>query len=131
MASLYLFDTHALVFWNLKIHVSETFIDFFDEQADSGKLLVSAVSFWEAALLAKKGRIQIDDVGKWKKELVENSGIQIVEPDADDMIDSVNLPDIHKDPFDRMLIVQANRHEANLVTKDEMIGQYSVNIFWV
>lgn len=54
MASRYLFDTHALIFWNLKQGVSDKFIEFFDEQADKGNVLVSAVSFWETALLSKK-----------------------------------------------------------------------------
>ena len=131
MASSYLFDTHALIFWHLKVCVSDVFINFFNEQADKGELLVSSASFWETAFLVKKGRVEIDDVGKWKNELVENTGIRVVSPNADEMIGSVNLPDFHKDPFDRLLVVQANRRGANLVTKDEYIGKYDVKVFWI
>lgn len=131
MGSNYLFDTHALIFWNLKESVSNEFIDFFDKQTEKGNVFVSSVSFWEIALLVKKGRIAIDDVKLWKSELVENTGIQVIDPTASEMIDSVNLPDIHKDPFDRLLIIQANTRNINLVTKDEFIKKYEVDIFWI
>ena len=131
MASRYLFDTHALIFWNLKKGVSDKFVEFFDEQADKGNVLVSAVSFWETALLSKKGGIEIDDVELWRSELTEHTGIRIVAPEASEMIDSVYLPDIHKDPFDRLPIVQAKCHDAKLVTKDEFIKTYSVEVFWI
>ncbi|MDM8522194.1 type II toxin-antitoxin system VapC family toxin [Desulfococcaceae bacterium HSG8] len=131
MKSSYMFDTHALIFWNLKKGVSNEFIEFFDEQSDKGNVLVSAISFWEMALLSKKGRIEIADVELWKSDLTKNTGIGIVTPEASEMIASVYLPEIHKDPFDRLLIVQANRHNAMLVTKDELIKAYSVEVFWV
>ena len=131
MNERYLLDTHALVFWNLKENVSSEFIEFFDKQTSKGNVLLSSVSFWEIALLVKKGRIAINDVKTWKSELLENTGIRIIDPVASEMIDSVNLPDIHKDPFDRLLIIQANTHQSNLVTKDELIKKYDVNIFWI
>lgn len=43
----YLFDTHALLFWNTKIAVSDEFIKFFDKQEQQGHILVSSISFWE------------------------------------------------------------------------------------
>ncbi len=131
MSSCYLFDTHALIFWNLKKGVSDEFVEFFDEQADKGNVIVSSISFWETALLSKKGKIEIADIDLWKSCLTENTNIRIINPEASEMVASVYLPDIHKDPFDRLLIVQANRHNAILVTKDEFIKQYSVEIFWI
>jgi PIN domain nuclease of toxin-antitoxin system len=129
--SCYLFDTHTLIFWNLKEGVSNEFIVFFDEQVENGNVFVSSISFWETALLARKGRIRIEDIEEWRSELIQNTNIRIIDPTASDMIASVNLPDIHKDPFDRLLIIQANRYKANLVTKDEVLAGYSVKIFWI
>ncbi len=40
------------------------------------------------------------------------------------------LPLIHRDPFDRLLISQANHEQALFVTDDRLISQYSVPIFW-
>lgn len=40
------------------------------------------------------------------------------------------LPDIHRDPFDRLLVAQALHHDLFLVTSDSMISRYPVNILW-
>lgn len=127
----YLFDTHALLFWSIKESVSEEFIKFFDKQEQTGNILVSSVSFWEIALLVKKGRIEISDTHGWKNEILNNTNIKLIDPTTSEMIDSTLLPDHHKDPFDRLLIAQANNHETLLVTKDAHIQQYAVSTFWI
>ena len=40
------------------------------------------------------------------------------------------LPDIHKDPFDRMLVAQSNVEEMTLISGDQSIRQYQVEIAW-
>lgn len=127
----YLFDTHALIFWSSKEWVTQEFLDFFDQQAAKRNVLVSSISFWEAALLSKKKKIKIHNIHEWKSGLLENTNIRIINPSASDMIDSTLLPDHHKDPFDRLLVVQAARHKAALVTRDTSILSYSVNTYWV
>ena len=126
-----MFDTHALIFWSSKKWVSPEFIDFFDNQTLKGNVLASSISFWEAALLAKKKKIQIRDVHLWKTGLMENTNIKIIDPSALDMNDSTLLPDHHKDPFDRLLIAQALRHKSLIVTKDQAISAYTVKSFWI
>jgi len=126
----YLFDTYALLFWYTREHVSKEFISYFDRQHDSGGLFVSSISFWELALLAKRDRIEIGNVESWRIELLSNTNILLLEPSASEMIQSVDLPDYHKDPFDRLLIVQANNLQAKLVSRDVNIARYSVSVFW-
>ena len=128
---IYLFDTHALIFWKEKESVSGDFIQFFDEQAKKGCLYVSSISFWEVALLVKKKRIIIKDVVAWKNEILNNGNIQLIDPTSIEMINSVLLPDLHKDPFDRLLISQAFSHNCLLVTKDKDIKKYDLPVFWV
>jgi len=127
----YLFDTHAFIFWTNKETVSEDFINFFDKQEQQGCLYISSLSFWEVALLVKRGRIAISDVHVWKNEILENTNIHLTDPSASEMIDSVLLPDIHKDPFDRLLIAQANQNNFLIVTKDQDIQKYDVETFWM
>ena len=127
----YLFDTHALIFWSTKELVSKEFLDFFDSQAQRGNVLASSITFWEVALLSKKGKVEINNVHEWMSGLMENTDIKIINPSASDMIDSTLLPDRHKDPFDRLLIVQAMRHNAIFVTKDPAIDSYPVDTFWI
>jgi PIN domain nuclease of toxin-antitoxin system len=111
--------------------MSEAFIHFLDEQQSLGRLYVSTISFWETALLAKKGRIAVADVHAWKNDLLNNTNLQFVEPSATEMIDSVALPDHHRDPFDRLLIAQANRRGMILVTRDAELSGYGVSRFWM
>lgn len=61
-------------------------------------MLVSSISFWEAALLNKKGKIEIKDVESWRNELLANTSL--------------------------VLIVQANNNKAALVTKNPNIKKY-------
>ena len=127
----YLFDTHALIFWDNKESVSEEFIEFFDNQDQQSRLYVSSVSFWEVALLVRKGRISISDVHLWKNEILNNTNIRLIDPSVSEMIESTLLPDHHKDPFDRLLIAQANQNNLLLVTKDKYVQKYDVEIFWI
>jgi PIN domain nuclease of toxin-antitoxin system len=127
----YLFDTHALLFWNNREFVSEGFITYFDDQAQKGCVYVSSISFWEIALLVKKGRVSMSDVHAWKNEILSNTDIRLVEPSASEMIYSTLLPDYHKDPFDRLLIAQARQNNLVFVTKDKEIQQYEVEVFWI
>ncbi len=127
----YLFDTHTLVFWNNNESVSEKFIRFFDNQVQKGHLYVSSISFWEIALLVKKGRMSMSDVHAWKNEILNNANIRLIEPSASEMINSTLLPDYHKDPFDRLLVAQANQNNLLIVTKDRNIDKYEVETFWM
>ena len=127
----YLFDTHALLFWNTATAVSKDFITFFDKQERQGSLYISSISFWEVACLVKKKRVAIADVHAWKNDLLGNTNIQVLNPTAAEMIDSTLLPDIHKDPFDRVLIAQANQRQCILVTQDQHIQQYQVQHVWL
>ncbi|KPA10397.1 twitching motility protein PilT [Candidatus Magnetomorum sp. HK-1] len=130
-SNTYLFDTHSLIFWATKKFVSKKFLDFFDDQVNQRNVFVSSISFWETALLSKKNKIDISDVNDWKSELLTNTNIRLIDPTATEMIESTLLADIHKDPFDRLLIVQANNLRAYLVTKDKLINEYAVKTFWL
>jgi PIN domain nuclease of toxin-antitoxin system len=47
------------------------------------------------------------------------------------MIDSTFLPPHHKDPFDRLLLAQAQHNNWILVTRDKLMQAYNVPQFWV
>ena len=79
----------------------------------------------------RKGRISISDVHLWKNEILNNTNIRLIDPSVSEMIESTLLPDHHKDPFDRLLIAQANQNNLLLVTKDKYVQKYDVEIFWI
>lgn len=111
--------------------MSQALLKFLDEQDSLGLLMVSNISFWEIGLLVQKGRLELNDIFTWKAEIFKNTRLKLITPSIDELIQSTQLPEYHKDPFDRILITQTNWHNAKLVTKDSIIPKYDVETFWI
>ena len=94
---------------------------------DTSKLvLVSAVVLWEILI---KETLGILDVPASLRDEIENQGFEYL-PLFRDHIDPLrNLPPHHRDPFDRMLICQAMQEGGTLVTQDQALKSYAVDIF--
>ena len=126
----FLLDTHAVIHWQLGTAMPPALSDDLDVAGRSGLVFVSAAAFWEIALLAQKGRLEIDDVTSWKNELLAATGTQLAAPHVDDMIASVALPRHHRDPFDRLFVAQARSLRAVLVSRDAAFDAYDVETRW-
>ena len=126
----FLLDTHAVIHWQIGTAMPPALSDDLDVASRSGLVLVSAAAFWEIALLARKGRLEIDDVTSWKNELLAATGAQLAAPHVDDMIASVALPPHHRDPFDRLFVAQARSLRAVLVSRDAVFEAYDVATRW-
>ncbi len=87
------------------------------------EVVVSVASVWEASIKAALGKLRAP-VELWSE--VERSGITLIPIERDDAIDAAALPPHHRDPFDRMLIAQAQRRSATLVTVDSWVRAYDV-----
>jgi PIN domain nuclease of toxin-antitoxin system len=84
---------------------------------------VSAASVWETALKEAKGRLSLPEplnVGAARVGLLE---LPVTWPHANA---AAQLPGIHKDPFDRMLVAQAMLEDLVLLTRDPFVLQYDV-----
>lgn len=129
-AAVMLLDTHAIVEWCTETTMSGAFVRDIDASARAGSVFVASISFWEIALLAKKRRIAVGNVQMWVDDFLDHSGVRLVESTIADFIASTLLPAHHKDPFDRVLVAQAKRLDAALVTRDRLIKQYGVKTLW-
>lgn len=58
------------------------------------------------------------------------NGVQILVVTLDHVLALEQLPDHHKDPFDRLLIAQANVEHSSLVSNDPMVMKYPVSVVW-
>lgn len=58
------------------------------------------------------------------------NGIQILQPTLDHALSVENLPQLHKDPFDRLLIGQATVEGAVLLSADPVFSKYQVTVVW-
>jgi PIN domain nuclease of toxin-antitoxin system len=118
-------DSHALVWWlNDDAGLSSSARGAI---ADPGnEVLVSAASVWELAIKRAAGKLELARDISADVESAGFGGIPITLADAEA---AAALPRHHGDPFDRMLVVQAVRLDAVLMTRNRAFKAYDVRIF--
>jgi PIN domain nuclease of toxin-antitoxin system len=121
-----LLDTHVLVWWATGSDELNTSMVARIDRAD--RVLVSAVSLWEIVLKesTRHPMVGTDDAHGWFADAMELSGFERLDITVRDLGDVQHLPIVHRDPFDRLLIAQARRRGARIVTKDATIPRYEV-----
>ena len=93
-------------------------------EAPENQLLFSAASLWEIAIKASLGRRDfVVEPGLVRRGLLDNGYDELPVCSAH-AVALVGLPAIHKDPFDRILVAQAQVEGIVLVTSDETVSQY-------
>ena len=65
---------------------------------------------------------------QWFPAIVNHHGLTVINVDADICLRATELPEIHKDPFDRLIISTALRLEREVVTADSVFSSYGVDI---
>lgn len=94
-------------------------------QADD--VAVSAITFWEIAMLHDKGRLTLlRDVASWRRDLLQE-GLVEIRIDGDIGIRATSLTGFHADPADRFIVATALDGHT-LVTADELILEWSGNL---
>ena len=95
---------------------------------------LSAMSLWEALAKHKAGRLGIDSGDESAFSFLcaqcAASRIALLPIVAADIRHVCRLPDVHRDPFDRLLICQAIEHGLTLVTPDRHIRRYPIRTLW-
>lgn len=116
-----LLDTHILLWWlsdDAKLSPAAR-----SRILNAKEVFVSSASIWEAAIKASIGKLDID-VDLLAAE-IKNNGFIELPVTARHAAKVVHLPDIHRDPFDRMLVAQAISEPLTLLTADEKLRGYS------
>ena len=119
-----LLDTHTLLWW---LAADPTLSDEARSAigSDDSVVLVSAASVWEIAI--KKGIGKLDAPDDLEAQL-ERHQFDLLPITAKHALLAGGLAHHHEDPFDRMLIAQAQIEGLRIVTRDPRIGQYGVPI---
>jgi PIN domain nuclease of toxin-antitoxin system len=93
---------------------------------DSGDLWIAAITVWEIAMLARKGRLQLTlPTLAWVTTAAERSRTRVAPLSPDIAADSVELPGtFHGDPADHLIVATARHHGATLITRDRAILAY-------
>jgi PIN domain nuclease of toxin-antitoxin system len=99
------------------------------EQADD--LVLSVASVWELAIKVKLGKIALHlSVAAARDEFLGQAGARELVIQASHTLAAAELPPLHRDPFDRLLIAQAQFEQLTLVTADEAIRRYGLPLQW-
>jgi PIN domain nuclease of toxin-antitoxin system len=90
-------------------------------------LFFSAASIWEMAIKRAQGKLDVPDnlLGT-----MEERGFAELPVSAQQGLIAGALPPHHRDPFDRMLVAQAQSERMRLVTHDERMRLYDVPVLW-
>lgn len=95
--------------------------------ASADVVFVSVASAWEAAIKVSLGRLELPDT---IEAGVLASGFEKLLISFSHAERAASLPHLHRDPFDRMLIAQAQADSLTLVTHDRLLEPYEVEILW-
>lgn len=118
-----LLDTHVWIRWIAKGQPLDVSTVKMIEKAEF--LAVSAISCWEVAYLVKNGRLVLPNpLDRWMVSALSGSGVGVIDISSEIAVASALLPDVHRDPADRLIIATALRSKCMLATFDASIKQY-------
>jgi PIN domain nuclease of toxin-antitoxin system len=121
-----LLDTHVFLWWDSDLPRLGT-IARSAIRDPSNTVFVSAVSVWEIAIKRRLGRLPFE--GSPTANIARNGFIPLaISPEHAERVG--DLPLFHSDPFDRLLIAQAQLSGMTLVTVDQKIRRYPVVQLW-
>jgi PIN domain nuclease of toxin-antitoxin system len=118
-----LLDTHVLIWWSGGKRVAPTAADAI--RSPDNEVLVSVASIWEAEIKAASGKLQL--AADLQVEPAEH-GFSPLDINAGHAVAAAQLPPHHNDPFDRMLVAQAQLEGLTLVTRDPVFDMYAVAV---
>jgi PIN domain nuclease of toxin-antitoxin system len=125
-----LLDTHTFLWWNTDDpQLSPATRDFIADGRN--ELYFSAISAWEIAIKAGRGRLLLpESPEKYVAARLALHRIQPLPIQLSHALRVYELPELHRDPFDRLLVVQSQMEGLPILTADENIRRYDVDTIW-
>jgi PIN domain nuclease of toxin-antitoxin system len=125
-----LLDTHTFLWWITDDpRLSTKVREIIGEGAN--ELYLSAASGWEMAIKVSLGRLRLPDaLERFIPEQLALNAIKSLPVQMSHALRVYALPDYHRDPFDRLLIAQAQLEDLPILTRDTQIARYQVKTIW-
>lgn len=126
-----LLDTCALIWLNDdRDQFSKTTMAILERNQDA--LAVSPISFFEIGIKAKKKKLKIPiSLKDWSEKMCERYDLTCIPVSHDISVKASELPDIYKDPFDRLIIATAVVNKLRVVTADITFPLYkAIKVIW-
>ena len=126
----FLLDTCSFLWVTLKPEkLSRIFVDCFSDPDNT--VFLSSVTVWEIGIKYSIGKLALPIAPSlFIPEERKNHHISQLKLKEADTFHLENLPFIHKDPFDRMLVCQAIERSLTILTPDPLIRQYPIRTLW-
>jgi PIN domain nuclease of toxin-antitoxin system len=125
-----LLDTHTFLWWNTDdSQLSPTARDFIIDGRN--ELYFSAACAWEIAIKAGRGKLVLPEPPeKYVATRLALHRIHALPIQLSHALRVYELPELHRDPFDRLLVVQSQMEGLPILTADENIQRYDVDTIW-
>ena len=130
MSQRVLLDTHAFL-WMMQGYenLSQTAVDLIENPENQWFLSVASV--WEITIKSVKGKLKVSlPISRLIEKYVEGNSIELVKVTAAHFDALHGLPHHHRDPFDRLIIAQAQSESLTLLSRDGHFAKYNVNVVW-
>jgi len=126
-----LLDTHAFLWWNSSrgSRLSPAARDVLEDS--STEAFLSVVSAYEIVAKAARGALELPgEAPRYITDRMARHGFEALALELRHVLRAGALPAVHRDPFDRMLIAQAQLEDMPIITVDPQIAQYDVDVIW-
>ena len=125
-----LLDTHAFLWWITDDQrLSQRSIEFISD--GTNELLFSAASGWEIAIKVGLGRLDVPDpLDRFVSEHLFRNHIGVLPIQLSHALQVRTLQQLHRDPFDRILIAQAQVEGLPILSSDKLFAGYDVEVLW-
>ncbi len=125
-----LLDTHVFLWWitnqNLLSPTARQIIG-----DGSNEMFFSAGSAWELAIKTRLGKLRLaDDLERFIAVQLTVNAFQPLPVHISHALRVHSLPDHHRDPFDRILVAQAQMEKLPILSTDPLIAHYDVQVLW-
>lgn len=125
-----LLDTHTFIWWVIDDNrLSSTARNII---ADPGNnLFFSAASAWEIVIKVRLGKLNLPEPPEtYIPSRLTMNRFESLPIQMNHALQVVNLPALHQDPFDRIIIAQSQVEKMPIITVDNKITQYPVDVIW-
>jgi PIN domain nuclease of toxin-antitoxin system len=125
----YLLDTHAVIwYFEDSPELPKKLAEIIDDPNNS--IYLCSASLWEIAIKMGLGKLNISLPLDELLKRIQNEEYTILQIEDEYLEKLLNLPLIHKDPFDRLLVSSALAEGLTIITIDENIRKYDVPWDW-
>lgn len=125
-----LLDTHAFLWWVMNdSQLSDTAQSLITDP--NNNVLFSTASAWEIVIKVNIGKLTLpESPTTYIPSRLASNQFEPMSIQMNHVLQVVNLPNYHRDPFDRILIAQSQVEQTTILTIDRLIIQYPVKTLW-